>query len=141
MAGKKHSALKVGVIVVLILLVLLVVGAWYGVSVFFRTHFYPQTTINGMSVSLADGLRRAVRISRRWSEDGSAVWRSPWRRLSCCPAVRLSGHTGGAAAGCGSGAGGGWPLMHGGAYCAGWHQGRRQWWLRHGVRVNGRQSG
>ncbi len=54
MAGKKHSALKVGVIVVLILLVLLVVGAWYGVSVFFRTHFYPQTTINGMSVSLAD---------------------------------------------------------------------------------------
>ncbi len=64
MAGKKkHSALLIILAVILILVLAILIGGYIAVAMFFKTHYFPQTTINGYGASLgtAEALEEKIR--------------------------------------------------------------------------------
>ncbi len=49
---KKHSAVWIVLLVILVLLIAALVGGYLVIAGFFKTHFFPQTSINGFDASM-----------------------------------------------------------------------------------------
>ena len=49
---KKHSAVWIVLLVILVLLIAALVGGYLLIASFFKTHFFPQTSINGFDASM-----------------------------------------------------------------------------------------
>ncbi len=60
---KKHSAVLIVLAVILILVLAVLIGGYIAIAHFFKTHYFPQTTINGYSASLgtAEAVEEKIR--------------------------------------------------------------------------------